>query len=137
GICCPLAESPRWVPIHMITSSFFGLLLGAVAGLLFARGRAPARFSERWGITLLILAAPGALFVGLLLRSACPLYNSDILYCWWGGQDLLGGWISAAAVIAFFDLVVLGVTFLVSARQATCGEDGGPARQPVKSDAST
>ena len=70
------------------------------------------------GVVGLVVALPAAIAFGLVLANVCPLYSPRLTgFCFYGGEDLMGGWLGVA-ILFFFDMAVVASLFLISARRA-------------------
>ena len=123
GLCGFLisdADGPHWVPSEVSVWVSFGLVAFGLVGLLVTHVRpADRRFLKVAGYVTLAVAPFAAAVLGLAILEACPLYDNRVSgFCFYGDEDLLGGWVTAVAVLSFVDVVVLAVVFWISARQA-------------------
>jgi hypothetical protein len=120
GFLISSADGPHWVPQEVSAWASLGVGVGGLVGLIVTRvHRADRRFLWVGGTAALIIAPGLALALGLALAEACPLY-SELLkgYCYYGGDDLLGAWVSGVAILFFLDMVALSALFFISAWRA-------------------
>ena len=114
-----LAERAAGVPLQVMVWISVGLAVGGCLGLIVLRGRPPSRTLKRWGVAFAATALPATFGLTLLLDKICPMYVSgrDAGYCNYQGMDVLGGWVSAVALLFFADMVGLALLLVVSAWQ--------------------
>ena len=126
GLCGFLisdADGPHWVPSEVSVWVSFGLVASGLVGLLVTHVRAAdRRFLNLAGWITLLFAPFAAGLLGIAILRACPLYDNRVSgLCFYGDEDLLGGWITGVAVLFFLDIVVLAIVFWISAWR-TCAE---------------
>ena len=120
GFVVEAADGPKFVPqtVAMWASAGFGV--GGLLGLLVTRGSPPTRSIRRVAIWTLAAApfAGAALTFGL--QFACPLYvtGRQSSYCNFGGDDLLGGWVSGVVFLFLLSAVWLAIVLWISSWQA-------------------
>jgi len=114
------ADGPHWLPSEVSVWASLGVAAGGLVGVMLTDGKpTDRRFLTRGGVIVLFLAPGAAIALGLALAEACPLYSRFLKgYCYYGDEDLLGGWATGVAMLFFLDLVTLGALFLISAHRA-------------------
>jgi hypothetical protein len=114
------ADGPHWVPAVVSVWASLGLFAFGMLGLAVTHEpSADPRFLSVAGVVGLVLAIPAAIAFGLVLADVCPLYSRRLTgFCFYGGEDLLGGWPAGVAILIFFDMAVVAALLLISARRA-------------------
>jgi hypothetical protein len=114
-----LGTGPGRLPIGVMTWASVALGLGGFVGLIVTKPRAGGASTRRWAIGSAAAAFPMALALAFVLMEMCPPYvNRGAGICYWGNEDLLGGWISAVSLEMFLDVMFLAVVLAISAWQA-------------------
>ena len=120
GFVVEAADGPKDVPATVATVASAGLGIGGLIGLLATRGYPPARSARRAAKWTLAAAPVSGAALTFALQAACPLYvnGKHSSYCNFGGDDLLGGWVSGVVFLFLLSVAWLAVVLWISSWQA-------------------
>jgi hypothetical protein len=130
GFVVEAVDGPRDVPVAVAVWATAGLGIGGLVGLIATRGSPPSRPIRRAAFWTLALAPFAGAALTFTLQFACPLYvtGKDSSYCNYGGNDLLGFWISEVVFLFMACAFWLAVLLYAATWQAEWAETAGPDR---------
>jgi hypothetical protein len=118
-------EGPRGVPVRVGASSFVALAAFGLFGLVVTRPRASRERLRRAALWACLLAPVAAVGLWLLLAEACPIYVTKGSGLCFHMVDVLGGWLTGAAILLGLDLLTLGAILAVAASQVPGSSPAG------------
>jgi hypothetical protein len=130
GFAVEAVDGPKDVPVTVAVWASAGLGIGGLAGLIATRGSPPSRPTRRAAFWTLALAPFAGAALTFTLQFACPLYvnGKDSSYCNYGGNDLLGFWVTEVVFLFMACAVWLAVLLYAATWQAEWAETAGPDR---------
>jgi hypothetical protein len=116
------ANGPTGVPAEVVMWASAGLVVSGLLGMA-APTRPPVRPFLQAALIVFAATPFAAIFLNLLLQSACPPYVSGrgSGFCNFQGEDVVGGWIGGVTFLVVLDALFICVLLLVSAWRAGDG----------------